>query len=152
MDGWRLGYAAGDETLIRPILKAHQYTTTCANTFAQFGAVAAYRGPQESVAEMVREFARRRRLLVEALNDLPGVSCVVPEGAFYAFPSFPGYDLDSAALATHLLREAHVACVPGIAFGASGEGHVRMAYSTDYESIETGIDRMRAALAKLGKS
>jgi aspartate/methionine/tyrosine aminotransferase len=151
MDGWRLGYAAGAKSLIQPILKAHQYTTTCANTFAQFGAVAAYRGSQEQVARMVREFERRRRFLVQALNDIPGVSCVTPHGAFYTFPTFQGYDLDSVELATYLLREAHIACVPGTAFGASGEGHVRMAYSTDYDSIEAGIWRMRAALARLRK-
>ena len=149
MDGWRLGYAAGDESLIQPILKVHQYTTTCANTFAQLGAVAAYRGPQGRVTEMVQEFDRRRRFLVESLNDIPGVSCVTPKGAFYAFPAFDGYDLDSQAMATYLLREARIACVPGSAFGASGEGHIRMAYSTDYDSIAAGMVRMRTALANL---
>jgi aminotransferase len=149
MDGWRLGYAAGAKSLIQPILKVHQYTTTCANTFAQFGAVEAYRGPQDAVAEMVAEFDRRRTFLVEQLNEIPGVSCVVPRGSFYTFPTFHGYGMDSQEMATYLLREAHIACVPGSAFGTAGEGHIRLAYSTDFESIELGLDRMREVLAKL---
>lgn len=117
--------------------------------FAQFGAVAAYRGSQEPVSEMVRVFDRRRRFLVRELNETPGISCAIPKGAFYAFPALGGYELDSHALATYLLREARIACVPGSAFGASGEGHIRMAYSADYDCIAVGIERMRTALAKL---
>ena len=146
MDGWRLGYAAGHRDLVRHMLKAHQHATTCANTFAQFGAAAAYQGPQECVSEMVGEFDRRRRFLVEALNNLPGVSCATPRGAFYTFPAFRGYEMDSRAMAAYLLEEAQVACVPGTAFGAGGEGFIRLAYSTDYESIVAGAERMRVAL------
>jgi aminotransferase len=149
MDGWRLGYAAGHRELVRPMLKAHQHATTCANTFAQFGAAAAYRGPQECVSEMVGEFDRRRRFLVEALNDLPGVSCATPRGAFYAFPAFRGYEMGSRAMAAYLLEEARVACVPGTVFGAGGEEFIRLAYSTDYESIVAGAERMRVALGRL---
>jgi aminotransferase len=151
MDGWRLGYAAGHRDLVRHMLKAHQHATTCANTFAQFGAAVAYRGPQECVSEMVGEFDRRRRFLVEALNNLPGVSCATPRGAFYAFPAFRGYEMDSRAMAAYLLEEARVACVPGTAFGASGEGFIRLAYSTDYESIVAGAERMRVALGGLAR-
>lgn len=146
MDGWRLGYAAGHRGLVRHMLKAHQHATTCANTFAQFGAVAAYRGPQECVAEMVQEFDRRR-FLIEALNSLPGITCAPPRGAFYAFPAFRGYGMDSHAMAAYLLEEARVACVPGTAFGAGGEGFIRLAYSTDYESLVAGTERMRVALS-----
>ncbi len=149
MDGWRLGYAAGHRELVRQMIKAHQHATTCANTFAQFGAAAAYRGTQERVAEMVGEFDRRRRFLIEALNNLPGVSCAPPRGAFYAFPAFRGYGLDSRAMANYLLQEARVACVPGTAFGVGGEGFVRFAYSTDYQSIVAGTERVRVALGEL---
>jgi aspartate/methionine/tyrosine aminotransferase len=149
MDGWRLGYAAGHRGLVRHMLKAHQHATTCANTFAQFGAAAAYRGPQECVAEMVGEFDRRRRFLIEALNSLPGVTCATPRGAFYAFLAFRGYEMDSRAMAAYLLQEARVACVPGTAFGVGGEGFVRFAYSTDYQSIVAGTERVRVALGEL---
>lgn len=149
MDGWRLGYAAGHRDLVRHMLKAHQHATTCANTFAQFGAAAAYRGPQECVSGMVGEFDRRRRFLVDALNNLPGVSCATPRGAFYSFPAFRGYEMDSRAMAAYLLEEARVACVPGTVFGAGGEGFIRLAYSTDYESIVAGAERMRVALGRL---
>jgi aminotransferase len=148
MDGWRLGYAAGHRGLVRHMLKAHQHATTCANTFAQFGAAAAYRGPQECVAEMVGEFDRRR-FLIEALNSLPGVTCATPRGAFYAFLAFRGYEMDSRAMAAYLLQEARVACVPGTAFGVGGEGFVRFAYSTDYQSIVAGTERVRVALGEL---
>ena len=100
---------------------------------------------------MIREFDRRRCFLVQAMNDIPGVSCITPQGAFYTFPTFQGYDLNSVQLATYLLREAHIACVPGTAFGTSGEGYVRMAYSADYDSIEAGIERMHTALVKYRK-
>jgi aminotransferase len=149
MDGWRLGYAAGHRDLVRHMLKAHQHATTCANTFAQFGAAVAYRAPQGCVSEMVGEFDRRRRFLVEALNNLPGISCATPRGAFYTFPAFRGYEMDSRAMAAYLLEKARVACVPGTAFGASGEGFIRLAYSTDYESIVAGAERMRVALDAL---
>lgn len=149
MDGWRIGYAAGPKPLIQSILKVHQYNTTCATTFAQYGAVEAYRGPQTAVDEMVEEFDRRRKYLVSQLNDIPGVSCVVPRGSFYTFPSFHGYGMNSQEIATFLLREAHIACVPGHAFGDVGEGFVRMAYSTDFESIQIGVERMRKVLAGL---
>jgi aspartate/methionine/tyrosine aminotransferase len=104
------------------------------------------------VSEMVGEFDRRRRFLVEAPNNLPGVSCATPRGAFYAFPAFRGYEMDSrAAMAAYLLEEARVACVPGTAFGAGGEGFIRLAYSTDYESIVAGAERMRVALGGLAR-
>ncbi|WP_028403102.1 pyridoxal phosphate-dependent aminotransferase [Ectobacillus panaciterrae] len=149
MDGWRLGYVAGPPSLIQPILKVHQYNTTSATSFAQYGAVAAYNGSQEPVEDMVKEFDRRRRLLVEALNQIPGVHCVLPKGAFYVFPSFKGFGRSSKDLATYLLREARIACVPGSAFGEVGEGHIRMAFSTDYNDIEAAIGRLNESLMQI---
>ncbi|TKH03472.1 pyridoxal phosphate-dependent aminotransferase [Peribacillus simplex] len=149
MDGWRLGYAAGPAALIQPILKMHQYNTSCATSFAQFGGTAAYRGTQTPVEEMVKAFDERRKLLVSRLNEIPGVNCVVPKGAFYAFPSFKELGLPSKELATILLREARIACVPGSAFGNHGEGYIRMAYSTSYDKIEQAMDRMQKVINSL---
>ncbi|KRF46342.1 hypothetical protein ASG98_17350 [Bacillus sp. Soil531] len=149
MDGWRLGYAAGPVELIQPILKMHQYNTSCATSFAQFGGTAAYLGTQEPVEEMVKAFDRRRRLLVSRLNEMPGVQCVVPKGAFYAFPSFKELGIPSKDLATKLLREAQIACVPGSAFGSHGEGFIRMAYSTSYDEIEQAMYRMEKVIKGL---
>ncbi|MGF6952416.1 aminotransferase [Neobacillus sp. B4I6] len=149
MDGWRLGYAAGPAVLIQPILKMHQYNTSCATSFAQFGGTAAYRGTQAPVEIMVKAFDERRKLLVSRLNEFPGVNCVVPKGAFYAFPSFKELGLPSTEIATILLREAHIACVPGSAFGNHGEGYIRMAYSTSYDKIEQAMDRMQKVIKNL---
>lgn len=149
MDGWRLGYAAGPAALIQPILKMHQYNTSSATSFAQFGGTAAYRGTQAPVEEMVKAFDERRKLLVRRLNEIPGVNCVVPKGAFYAFPSFKELGIPSKELATILLREAQIACVPGSAFGNHGEGYIRMAYSTSYEKIEQAMDRMGVVMKKI---
>ncbi|MEN3156526.1 pyridoxal phosphate-dependent aminotransferase [Priestia aryabhattai] len=149
MDGWRLGYAAGPVELIQPILKMHQYNTSCATSFAQFGGTAAYLGTQEPVEEMVKAFDKRRKLLVRRLNEMPGVQCIVPKGAFYAFPSFKELGIPSKDLATKLLREAQIACVPGSAFGSQGEGFIRMAYSTSYDEIEQAMHRMEKVIKGL---
>lgn len=149
MDGWRLGYAAGPSALIQPILKMHQYNTTSATSFAQYGAVEAYRGSQKPVEEMVKEFDKRREYIVRRLKEIPNVHCVVPNGAFYVFPSFKGLNMSSKELAKILLREAHIACVPGSAFGKFGEGFLRMAYSTDYNQITGAMDRLAEAMEKI---
>ena len=149
MTGWRLGYVAGPAALIAALMKAHQATTNCATTFAQWGAVAAYRGDQSCVADMAREFDRRRRLVVSALRRMPGVRVVEPHGAFYVFPDLSAVGLSDIDLAETLLREAHVALVPGTVFGREGVGHLRIAYSTDYDSLALGLERMAAVVKKL---
>lgn len=149
MDGWRLGYAAGPASLIKPILKVHQYNTSSATTFAQFGGEAAYNGEQNFVDNMVQAFHERRNLLVSRLNQIPGVTCVEPKGAFYVFANFKEFGVSSVELAKILLKEAHIACVPGSAFGEFGEGYIRMAYSTSYEELEQAMDRLVPVLAKL---
>ncbi|WP_337018984.1 pyridoxal phosphate-dependent aminotransferase [Oceanobacillus massiliensis] len=146
MDGWRLGYAAGPRSLIQSVLKMHQYNTSSATSFAQYGAVEAYNGTQEPVGEMVRAFDLRRKLLIDRLSAMPNVSCVVPKGAFYVFPSFRGINMTSKDLAKKILREAHIACVPGSAFGNAGEGYIRMAYSSGYEQIEQAMDRLEKVI------
>lgn len=148
MDGWRLGYAAGPEELISPLVKVHQYTTNCVPTFLQYGAIAAYDGPQDAVEEMRLEFDRRRRMLVSRLRGMPGVDVDEPRGAFYVFPRLPPSAGTGMELAFKLLEEAQVAAVPGDVFGAAGSGHVRLSYATSYESIEAGMDRLHAWLER----
>lgn len=148
MDGWRLGYAAGEEHLIQPILKVHQYNTSCSTSFAQYGAVSAYEGSQESVRAMVNAFDQRRKLIISRLQQMDGVHCVVPKGAFYVFPSFKSLGMSSKELAIALLEQAHIACVPGEAFGNQGQGYLRMAYSASYDQLEQAMDRLAHFLQK----
>ncbi|HEY6102871.1 MAG TPA: pyridoxal phosphate-dependent aminotransferase [bacterium] len=152
MTGWRLGYVAGPPALISPLLKVHQCTTTCATSFAQWGAVAAYRGDQTCVTEMVREFDRRRRLVIEALRGMPGVELVAPRGAFYAFPDVRRLGRSDLDVAEYLLREAHVATVPGSTFGETGAGHLRISYAAGYDILAGGLERMGRAVAALASN
>ena len=149
MDGWRLGYVAAPRELIAVLIRVHQYTTVCATTFIQMGAVAAYRGPQDCVADMVAEFDRRRQYLIPALNEIEGISCVRPQGAFYAFPSIKAIGKSSAEITDFLLEEAKVALIPGSAFGQYGEGYLRIAYSNSLENIQEAVERIKTALGKM---
>jgi aminotransferase len=149
MTGWRIGYVAAPRRLIPPVLKVHQYLLTCATSFAQAGAAAALDGPQQCVADMTAEFARRRDALLAQLAETPGVSCVRPQGAFYLFPDLRPYELTSEAMAEYLLHHAGVAVVPGSAFGTEGEGHVRISYCAELERIVEGGRRIRKALGDL---
>lgn len=149
MDGWRLGYVAAARPLIAAMIRVRQNLTTTPASFAQVGAVAAYRGDQACVEEMRREFDRRRQYLVAALNDIPGLSCLRPQGAFYAFPSIKALGLNSAEVAELLLEEAHVAVVAGSAFGQNGEGFIRLSYATAYEEIVEAVDRMRVLFGRM---
>lgn len=150
MTGWRLGYVAAPKELIDIVLRVHQHTVVCATSFAQSGAVAAYRGPQDCVARMCSEFARRRKFILQRLQQLPGIECAVPEGAFYVFPSIRGLRLSAEQLSMHLLEDAYVATVPGPAFGRYGTGYIRIAYSNSYENIDEAMNRMEDSLKKLG--
>ncbi len=149
MTGWRLGYVVGPPALIAPLLKVHQCTTTCASSFVQWGGVAAYRGDQTCVADMVREFDRRRRLVVEALRRIPGVGLVEPRGAFYVFPDVRSFGMSDPDLADYLLREARVATVPGSTFGQSGTGHLRLSYAAGYEVLTGAMERLTRAVSAL---
>ncbi len=140
--GWRLGYAAGPAETVEAMMKIHQYTMLSAPTVAQHAALEFDRCGKH-VKEMVREYDSRRRLLVSGLNELPGVSCITPKGAFYAFPNVKGTGLTSEAYAARLLAEANVAVVPGSTFGDSGEGYVRCSYSVSEETIREALERMR---------
>jgi aspartate/methionine/tyrosine aminotransferase len=150
MTGWRLGYLAGPRNLVAKALRVHESSVTCANSFAQWGALEALRGPQDCVQKMLAEFDRRRRRLLQGLNEIGGFRCVRPRGAFYVFPSIESFGLTSAGFAEFLLRQVQVATVPGTAFGAHGEGFIRIAYSTSYAQIEKGLARIKGAVSLLG--
>jgi len=148
MDGWRVGYLIGPKNIIREALKIHQHILSCPNTFVQEGARIALTSSQECVEEMVKEFNRRRILMMSYFDNM-GISYRPPQGAFYIFPSIKKYGMDSEKFCEYLLNEAKVAVVPGNAFGKSGEGYVRFSYTTNYKNIEEGMERIKTALEKL---
>ena len=148
MDGWRIGYLIAPQALIDQAMKMHQHIVSCPNSFVQFGAQTALEASQECVREMVREFDRRRRLILAGLDDMR-IPYVRPKGAFYVFPAIKQYGMTSKAFGDFLLDEAQVAVVPGDAFGEAGEGYIRISYSTAYEEIEKGMERMKKALSRL---
>lgn len=156
MTGWRIGYAAGPKDLITAMANIQSQSTSNPSSISQKAAVAALQGGEAFTQRMVVEFDRRRRLMVERLNKMPGVSCRMPSGAFYAFPNIAGVFTrrhqrgpitTAAELAAYLLSEARVAVVPGEPFGSSS--HLRLSYATGIEVIARGLDRMDAALRQL---
>jgi len=143
MTGWRLGYVVASPELISCLIRVHQYTTVCATSFAQAGAVAALTGSQDCVAAMVAEFDRRRQAILTAFRDMPGTSLVPPKGAFYAFPNISALGVNSRDIAGQLLEQAGIALVPGNAFGRYGEGYLRIAYSCSLPAVQQGMAGMR---------
>ncbi len=148
MTGWRLGYVAAPAPIVAEILKVHSHSMTCATSFGQRGAVAALTGPQDFIGEMVAAYDRRRHLVADGLNAIPGVRCPLPEGAFYAFPDITGTGLLSSACAELLIERAQVAVTPGIAFGKAGEGHIRLSFATSDELLQRAVERMGEVLSK----
>jgi aminotransferase len=147
MTGWRIGYAAAPAEIIEAMMKIHQYGALCAPTMAQHAAIAAFESGEPDVARMLAEYARRREMFVGGLNEL-GLDCPRPQGAFYAFPSIRRTGLSSDEFAERLLFDEKVAVVPGSAFGASGEGHVRMCYATSYEQLAEALVRIGRFVAR----
>jgi aspartate/methionine/tyrosine aminotransferase len=143
MTGWRLGYAVWPGRLYDLARKLAVNLHSCVNAAAQYAGVAALTGPQDEVHRMVAELDRRRRVVVEGLNSLPGISCATPKGAFYAFPNIKRTGWKAKALASSLLEEAGVAVIGGPDFGILGEGYVRLSYAASTESILRALDRMR---------
>ena len=152
MTGWRVGYACAPRELLQPLFRIHQYTMLCASRQGQVAAAAALQRAfvtdYEDVHQMVDSYDRRRRLMVERLGAM-GLACFEPKGAFYVFPSIASTGLTSDAFCERLLRERHVAAVPGTAFGASGEGYVRCSYATGIDKLREALDRMEAFVAQL---
>jgi len=142
MTGWRLGYAVWPGKLYDYARKLAVNLHSCVNASAQYAGLAALQGPQDQVAKMVGEFDRRRKVVVEGLNQLPGVSCATPKGAFYAFPNIKQTEWKAKALASSLLEEAGVAIIGGPDFGIRGEGYVRLSYANSTENILQALSRM----------
>lgn len=151
MDGWRLGWTVASEELTRAILKVRQYTTVCVNTFIQHGATAALTADQACVAQMVGEFGKRRRIMLDGLRAIPGVTVAEPMGAFYLFPNISSFGKTSAQIADYLLADHGIAAVAGSVFGDAGEGYLRVAYSCSTEECAKGVAKLKAALAVLKK-
>ena len=156
MTGWRIGYAAGPRALIAAMSDVQSQVTSNPSSIAQWAAVEALTGPQDDVAKMVGEFDRRRGVIVEALNRIPGIRCALPGGAFYVFPDVSGLFgktclggplASSSDVTAFLLETAQVAVVPGVDFGS--DRHIRLSYATDIESIRRGLARIEAAVRSL---
>lgn len=148
MTGWRIGYAAGPEAILSGMLRIHQYTVMCSSTTAQRAALEALTSGEPYIAQMVAEYDRRRRLVVDGFNAI-GLKTFEPRGAFYAFPYIGDTGLDDDTFANRLLQEERVAVVPGAAFGKGGEGYVRCSYATAYDKLEDALDRIEHFVKKL---
>ncbi|HJX61435.1 MAG TPA: aminotransferase class I/II-fold pyridoxal phosphate-dependent enzyme, partial [Dehalococcoidia bacterium] len=141
MTGWRVGWACAPAEILEAMMKVHQYVIMCAPTPSQYAALEALRSGEDDAQAMMREYDRRRRLIVDGFNRL-GLTCFEPKGAFYAFPSVRSTGLSDEDFTERLLREEKVVVVPGSAFGACGAGHVRACYATPYEQIEQALERI----------
>jgi aspartate aminotransferase len=152
MTGWRLGYALGPALVVSAMLKLQSQSTSNPTSIVQKAAVAALKGPQQCIADMRAEYIKLRDHVVNGLRSIPGVQCTLPGGAFYAYPNVSSYfgrsGVNSASdLAGKLLREAHVATVPGEGFGT--RDHIRVSYATSMAELDRGLERMRKFLAAL---
>ena len=147
MTGWRLGFGVFPPALVEPVTRLAINSVSCTSAFSQYAAIAALEGPWEPVDQMVAEFRRRRDIIVAGLNDLPGVSCLEPQGAFYVFPNITGTGFTSAELQARLLKDAGVAALAGTAFGPYGEGFLRFSYANSVENIRAALEAVRAQLS-----
>jgi aspartate aminotransferase len=150
MTGWRLGFGVFPSELVEPVTRLVINSVSCTSAFSQYAAIAALEGPWTPVEEMVAEFARRRDVIVAGLGDIPGLRCVEPQGAFYAFPSIAGTGLTAAELQARLLADAGVAALAGTAFGGYGEGFLRFSYANSVENIRAALGAIADTLAATG--
>ena len=146
MTGWRLGYGVWPKPLVESVTRLAVNCHSCVNAAAQHAGIAALTGPQDPVHEMVAAFDQRRQVVVEELNAIPGLSCGMPGGAFYAFPNITATGRSAKELEVALLEEAHVASIAGTSFGECGEGFLRISYANSTENIRRAAERMRALL------
>jgi len=146
MTGWRLGFGVFPSALVEPVTRLAINSVSCTSAFSQYAAIAALEGPWAPVDQMVAEFRRRRDIIVAGLNDLPGVSCLEPQGAFYVFPNITGTGYTSAELQARLLKDAGVAALAGTAFGPYGEGFLRFSYANSVENIRSALEAISAQL------
>jgi len=146
MTGWRVGYCGANKKIINAMENLQSHSTSNPSNIAQMAALEALTGPQDSINEMTNAFNERRKFIHERLNEIEGITCNEPEGAFYAFPNIEGVGMDSMTFASRLLDEALVAVVPGVAFGS--DRHVRLSYATSIHEIHRGMDRIEKWLKK----
>ncbi|HTT54630.1 MAG TPA: pyridoxal phosphate-dependent aminotransferase [Streptosporangiaceae bacterium] len=149
MTGWRLGFGVFPAPLVEPISRLVINSVSCTSAFSQRAAVAALTGPWEPVEQMIAEFRRRREVIVAGLNAIDGISCQLPGGAFYVFPSVKALGLPSQKIEEHLLQRAGVAALSGTAFGRYGEGYLRFSYANSVEAITAALDAVAAVLPEL---
>jgi len=149
MTGWRLGYAALPPKLVEPVVRLIVNSVSCTAPFTQHAGIEALTGPQDSVPQMVNEFRKRRDLIVNGLNKIAGISCVLPKGAFYVFPNVKEVGIGCEQLADILLNKAGVACLPGAHFGQYGGGFLRFSYATSLENISKALERIERTIKEL---
>jgi aminotransferase len=148
MTGWRLGYALGPEAIIKQMIKLHQFAIMCAPTTSQYAAVEALKNGDEDVAEMTEAYNQRRRYLMNEFKEM-NLPCFEPFGAFYVFPCIKEFGMTSEEFAMKFLEEEHVAVVPGSAFGASGEGYLRISYAYSIDNLKIAMERLNRFITKL---
>ena len=149
MTGWRIGYGVMHPDLAAKVAQLMVNSNSCTASFTQIAAMQALLGPQDSVEEMRTTFMKRRDFLVKALNDIPGITCRTPHGAFYAFPNISSFGLDSVTFCTRLMDEGGVSATWGTSFGSYGEGHFRLSYATSMENLEIAVERIAAFVKTL---
>jgi aspartate aminotransferase len=149
MTGWRLGWLVGPTAVMKLAAKMNSQTVTSAATFTMAAAVAALNGPQDAVEEMRLAYQQRRDFMVKALNEIDGITCAMPDGAFYLMPRFVNSSKNSLQLANALLDKCGIAATPGVAFGLSGEGHLRFSYATSMDELERAVERLSTGVSQL---
>jgi len=142
MTGWRLGYAIGNEETIDNIARIQQNTTSCAASFTQYAGAEALTGEQKSLARMVKDYQKRRDVITALLNEIPGIDCLNPKGAFYVFPNFSDLGLSSETLAELFLKKVGICATPGKVFGSKYDGYLRFSYAASLEDIQEGIAKL----------
>lgn len=148
MTGWRLGFGIMPIPLAEQITRLMTNSNSCTSASNQFAGIAALKGPQDSVAKMVKAFRERRDIIVDGLNEIPGIRCVKPKGAFYVFPNIKGTGMDSRTCEAFIMDKAGVACLSGAAFGQYGEGYLRLSYANSVENIRKALNNIKKALAE----
>jgi aminotransferase len=148
MTGWRVGYACGPAEIIDAMMKIHQYGIMSANTTSQEAALEALRNGTSAMLKMRESYRERRNVMVKMLNDM-GLKCVMPQGAFYAFPNIESFGIDSHSFCTRLLHEGGVAAAWGTSFGSYGEGHFRLSFANSLENLKIAVDRIAGFAAGL---
>jgi aspartate/methionine/tyrosine aminotransferase len=148
MTGWRLGYGVMRKDLAEKVAQLMTNSNSCTNAFVQLAGVEALKGPQKDAEKMVAEFKKRRQVIVDGLNNIKGITCKKPHGAFYVFPNITATGMDCRKLGDHLLYNAGVAVLPGTSFGKFGEGYLRLSFANSIENIKKALDRIEKSLKK----